>query len=110
MANVYLPQENELPQEKIKLTGLSNNKSFYEIKGIVLEILKELGIFDINFTPVLNNEIEPFWEPNFTAKLIFQNEVLGIVGKFKIDKNIVGFDLDFSKISKFASDKKIFTP
>jgi len=118
MANVYLPKEKDLPEEKIKLAGITNNKNFYEIKGILVEILKELGIFDINIKPAKKETIELFWQKEATGQIFFQNLILGTIGQisneitknFLLNQKIYGFDLDFKIIESFACPQKIFIP
>ena len=54
---VYLPIEGELlPDEKKTLTiGLYGNADFYLMKGIIEQLLEQMNIHDIDFSPVADH-------------------------------------------------------
>lgn len=118
MANVYLPQKNNLPDEKMKLSGLTNVLNFYQLKGILVELLKQLGIFDFEIIPVTDQQVEPFWLKESTALIYDQKELLGVFGQIKnfsvfppsLISESLAFDLDMGVVTTFASENKIYVP
>lgn len=50
---------------------------FYYLKGIVESLLHTLGIDDVAYVPVTD---DPTWHPGRTAKLMVQDECIGMVG------------------------------
>lgn len=119
MANIYLPKEKDLPEEKMNLTGLTNSKDFYQVKGIVIEILKELGIFSVEIKPISEDSAEPFWQDKATAKVFSDRKMLGTIGQISKEvsssfllnnQNLICFDLDMGVISQLASDRKSYIP
>lgn len=117
MANVYLPRKNSLPEEKMRLTGISNAKDFSEIKGIVLSLFKELGILEPKLLPVTQESFPPFWQKNTLTQASIQGKSLGYFGQianeittnFIFSQKIFAFDLDFATVAKIASETKVFT-
>lgn len=76
LSHIYLPCEGEtLPNEKLTLTlGMYGaDTDFYELKGVIEELLEAMGIKDYDFVAEANN---PTFHPGRTAKL-----VLNISGK-----------------------------
>jgi phenylalanyl-tRNA synthetase beta chain len=82
MSFVYLPESlpiKELPKEKSILTlGMYGQTDFYDLKGIVEELLSRLGIKEYEFVPVKDN---PTFHPGRTASLIIKGEYAGIIGE-----------------------------
>lgn len=113
LERVYLPSKGqELPQENFRLTGLVRNepqatsyKLFYIVKGIVEGLLKELGIKDISFDPLLHSS---FFLLNSSTKITCGSEEIGTLGYVK--PTVVAFDLDFDIITKLATSQKVYEP
>ena len=82
LSYVYLPDElpiKELPLEKQVLTlGQYGDTDFYDIKGIVEELLNILKIKDYKFVPEKNNNT---FHPGRTAKLLIGGEYVGLIGE-----------------------------
>lgn len=82
MSHVYLPKSvpvNELPKEKPVLTiGMYGNVDFYDLSGIVEEIMDVLGIRKFEFLPVKDNLS---FHPGRTAKLMIGGKECGIFGQ-----------------------------
>jgi len=55
IAKVYLPRPNSLPEEPYKL-GIIVNTDYFDLKGIIESILKELNIVDFQFKISNNDE------------------------------------------------------
>jgi len=119
LANIYLPagrQVCQLPEEKQILAGIMTGSQFYQAKGVVEVIFKELGIKSSTFTP-LHSKL-PLWHPGRTALINNHQELLGIVGevhpqvlaRFEIKTKAVVFNLDGTLLFRLAKDKKIYTP
>ncbi len=118
MANIYLPQKSNLPLEKMRLSGLTNEKNLLELKGILFQLLKELGIYSSRAYPSKDSFLASFWQEQAVGMIDDGKINLGLFGlvspkvsaKFLIPDKIFAFDLEMNLISDLASDKKIFTP
>jgi len=82
MGFVYLPESlpiKDLPKEKPILTiGMYGKTDFYELKGIVEELLLRLGIKNYQFVPAKD---DPAFHPGRTASLLINGENAGIIGE-----------------------------
>jgi len=116
MANVYLPQENNLPMEKTRLTCLLLGGSFSYLKGIAETIFKQMGVEDINFKPWVGRE--PYFTQGKSAIVETKKNVLGTMGEihpqilanFEISNKALVLDLDFETLVKQAKKTKTFIP
>lgn len=83
---VYLPESipvNKLPYEKPVLTiGMYGKTDFYDLKGIVEELLNSLKITDYEFEPL--NEC-PVLHPGRSARLIIKGKRAGLIGEVHPD-------------------------
>jgi len=79
---IYLPESIpvvELPVEKPVLTiGKYGNVDFYDLKGIIEELLSRLGITKFEFEPYKES---PSFHPGRTAKLKVDGKEAGILGE-----------------------------
>ena len=82
MGYVYIPKElplKELPMEKQILTiGMYGEMDFYDIKGIVEELLDVLRIKDYRFVPEKDNKV---FHPGRTAQIVIAGEYAGLIGE-----------------------------
>ena len=82
VSHVYLPKSlpvTELPYEKPVLTlGMYGNTDFYEMKGVVDELLYRLGIKNFEYQPIEDN---PSYHPGRTAMLLINRKEDGNVYK-----------------------------
>lgn len=82
LSYVYLPDSTSgsgLPTEKQLLTiGMYGNADFYDLKGVVEDLLGELGIKDSQFLPEKENAS---FHPGRTAKLVVNNRTIGVLGE-----------------------------
>lgn len=115
LANVYLPQgPTTLPHERSTLSAVISGDKFYEIKGVIELLLKNLGITETEFKPYVGKNI--LYHPARTAVIETKKELLGLVGeinpqvlsKLGIRERIVFFELDFETLSKIAKVTKTY--
>jgi len=82
LSYVYLPKElpiAKLPEEKMVLTvGMYGNVDFYDLKGVVEELVKVLKIDNYDFEPEKDN---PTFHPGRTARLLINGDKVGILGE-----------------------------
>jgi len=109
LERVYLLRKGqELPQENFRLSGLLCNHAtiqpsshaFFVVKGIVENLLKELGITGLNFTPDTQN-------PTTTNILNPKGLKIGAIDHGSV---VTTFDLDFDIVTKLASNLKTYEP
>lgn len=120
IGSVFLPQKGqELPDEVLKLGAvvagrldsnwLHNNveMDFYYLKGIVENLMQELGIEDISFVGVK----DPSYHPGRSALIISGERVLGVIGEvhptvrqsFAIKPRACAFELDMKTLFELSS-------
>lgn len=82
ISTVYIPDELpvcKLPLEKQVLTiGMYGQVDFYDLKGVVEELLNGYGITEYEFEPEKEN---PTFHPGRTAKVILDGRNIGIIGE-----------------------------
>ncbi len=85
--NEYIPQSGkELPLEPLRLgVGMyGNDVDFFSIKGIMTELLSDIGIDNCDFTAIKSTEDYPeacAFHPGRTAIISLDETVIGIVGE-----------------------------
>ncbi|MBL4938162.1 phenylalanine--tRNA ligase subunit beta [Clostridium sp. YIM B02515] len=87
IGKVYIPNEdpNKLPKETNIITlGMYGKVDYYELKGIVENIIGILGISNISFQRESNNAT---FHPGKTAAIYSKKEYIGILGEIHPDVN-----------------------
>lgn len=102
ISNIYLKKNNDLPLENINFASVikKQNNSFYQVKGLIEQLLKDLGIDSLKFR---NSK-----DAGLIAEIL-KNET--ILGKIEVlDTETIDFELSMDNILKFATLKKIYKP
>ena len=115
MAKIFHRKEEKLATEKLQLCGLMTGQlnptywkekpkqvDFFDLKGIVLELVELLGVEKIN----LKESAEAFYQKGQAADLFHKKHFLGSFGKidpkiteqFGIEQDVYIYDLKFDKI------------
>jgi len=102
IANVYIKKSNSLPSEILTLSGILKqpNASFYEVKGIIEQLLFDLGIKKIFFRKSQRG--------GMGASLYIDKDYVGEIEV--LDTDTVNFELNFNSLLKYATLKKEFKP
>jgi len=110
---------NGLPSE-IPMLIITNQKDFYELKGLVKTLLAELGITDFAENPGVNpaSTWPHFWHPKQTLSIGKNNKVFAIIGKihpnlsqnFQIKNDLYLAILNIEMITKLSSPAKSYLP
>jgi len=121
IANTYTVEgRQKLPQENLTLTAVSNYYDFYQLKGSLESLFKELNIKNYKFKPY--NLKKTFYGKTFKtgslSEINVNQEPIGVIGvlnqsilnNFDIKKSVVGFEIDFKMLSKFANSNKDYKP
>lgn len=83
IARVYIPGKEPLPDERDKLViGMYGSCDFYTLKGIIENLLKELGIEKADYIRESEN---PSFHPGRTAKLLIRKQEAGVLGEIHPD-------------------------
>lgn len=123
-------QEDSRPDEVEILSGLWTGArveahwyskeiscDFYDLKGVVEELLRNLGIINTTFT-----NMEPdacsYTKPGYSARIIVDNNVIGLIGEihplvlrnYNLKQNAYVFELDFDKLIGIVPDTKSAQP
>lgn len=101
MSNIYLRRENDLPKEILTLSGIfkRQNASFFEVKGVLEILLKDLGIGTYKFRKRLEGP---------GAELVIENKNIGYIEI--LNQNLIDFELNLSEILIHANNKKKYVP
>ncbi len=101
-ANVYIKKKEGLPNETLMLSGIvkKKNASFYEVKGIIEQLLLDLGIGNVLF--------KKSEKAGIGSSVYLDKEYFGEVEV--LDTNIVDFELNFETLLKHATLKKEYKP
>ncbi len=102
LANIYAQRTNNLPDERLKLAGVLKKPkvSFYEVKGVIEQLLSDLGIKNLTFKNLERG--------GDGASVFVDKDYLGDIEV--LDNNTVDFELEFSVILKHATLKKVYNP
>ena len=98
IGSIYIPKSlpvAELPDEKIMVTiGMYGDADFFEAKGVIDELLSNLGIVDIEYSPEKNHAS---FHPGRTATITINGQQLGLLGEVH-PKVLENYELDVSSI------------
>ncbi len=102
IANVYEKKENGLPIETPMLAGIikKDNASFYTVKGLINQLFFDLGIKEVGWKQKQDG--------GEGAEVFICNESIGMAEVLQED--IIDFELNFAKILKHVTLKKIYKP
>lgn len=102
LANTYHKRTGNLPDEKLRLAGVIKkpNLSIYEVKGVVEQLLYNLGV-----TPVIFTESK---EGGLQAEVKIGTKVIGNIEQ--LDPDLGDFELDFQEIIQSTNLKRTYTP
>ena len=111
LANVYIPVEGEkLPDEHKNITiGMYGGCDFYDMKGIVEELIDALKIKDADYVPEIENTT---FHPGRCANLVKDGKKIGVFGEvhptvsknFGMDTRVYICELDLNTLISFYSD------
>ena len=123
-------KEDRQPEEIEMLAGLwTGNRidsiwfseeidcDFYDIKGAVEELLKNIGIINAEFTRMPEKSCF-YTRPGHTARIIYKNEPMGLVGEvlpavlgnYDLKQKTFIFELDLDRLIQFIPDTKSARP
>jgi len=132
IGNVFFKtgQKDSLPDEIEMLAGLWTGKredavwfskeidcDFYDIKGVVEELLGNLGIVNSDFTHMPMASCF-YTKPGFTAQVIIKDEPIGLVGElhpkvltnYDLKQTAFIFEFNFDKLISHMPDTKSVSP
>lgn len=100
IAKVYYAKKNGLPLEVYKL-GLATNTNFFDLKGIIEALLKELNIE----TSGMKKDRIDLFSPNVSARITIDHDTIAVVGQLK-----TGLQLEYrSKTPVFLAEIDIWS-
>ncbi len=129
LGRAFFPQkEQELPLEIELLSGIltglreegswTNSKEecdFFDLKGVLENLLQGLGIMEYHFLP---EGQEPFLHPRKACRIEMNGITLGVMGEvypdlsevFEIKQKIFLFELEFIKVMNHIAERRNFKP
>ncbi len=112
----YNPIGETLPDERqIVAIGMYGKTDFFDLKGIVQNLLSRLGVSDVVFETEKENLS---YHPGRCAKVTAGGDLIGYIGQihpavadsFKIDTEIYAAELDLNTIIECASFDRTYKP
>jgi phenylalanyl-tRNA synthetase beta chain len=113
IGNTFHKEGKGMPKEKRQLSiGMYGGYDFFNIKGVVENLLEKFGI-KYDFKREENNSS---FHPGRTAKILIEGIELGIVGEihpdvknnYEIDERVYVAELDLHKILKSKNEEKTY--
>lgn len=99
LSNTYHKKQKELPGEILMLSGVIKKRSvsFFEVKGLIEQLLTDLGIKNIKFKQKKDSP---------GADIFIESKEIGYIEI--LDNNTIDFELNFEEILNFTSVKKTY--
>ncbi|MCX7881563.1 MAG: phenylalanine--tRNA ligase subunit beta, partial [Patescibacteria group bacterium] len=110
LAKVYYPQNNNLPEEKYKLS-ISVNTDYFDLKGIIEALIDELNINKINFKKEINDKFYSlFFNENVCSTGLIGVKEAIYFGQSKLNDRIFFAEIDFETLINNSKLLKTYTP
>lgn len=118
IATVYLPQPGkDLPEERKKITlgSYGEGSGFFELKGVIEELLAEAGVKNAVFEAETN---EPSFHPGRCATVSVDGEKFGVFGEihpevqnnYEIGEKVCAGVFDFETLARLRSAEITYKP
>lgn len=118
IGKIYIPHEDmrELPEERNLVTiGMYGEVDYFELKGVVENILHCLGVKKAKFTRESEN---PTFHPGKTAALYIKNELVGVLGEihpdvsetYGVEERCYIAELNLDVLFKYSDTEKKYIP
>ncbi|KOA20235.1 phenylalanine--tRNA ligase beta subunit [Clostridium homopropionicum DSM 5847] len=118
IGKIYLPKEDpkELPEERNILTiAMYGEADYYDIKGIVENVLVSLGIENAKFQRETNNDS---YHPGKTASIVIKKEQAGVVGEihpevaenYEVEESCYIAEINLDVLFRYAKLDKKYIP
>lgn len=118
IGKIYLPKEDpkELPEERNILTiAMYGEVDYYDIKGIMENVLASLGIGNAKFQRETNNDS---YHPGKTASIVIKKEHAGVVGEihpevaenYEVEESCYMAEINLDVLFKYAKLDKKYIP
>lgn len=104
MANIYLPKNNDLPEEKLVLAGIMSKYKYRKAKGIVELLLVELKV---NFS--FKAEDSQNFLPNHRVKIYADSKPIGQLGILDKD-NLIYYEFEVELLRASSRPTSQYTP
>ncbi len=118
VGKVYIPNEdeNKLPEERNVVTaGLYGSADYFNVKGVVENLLQSLGIQKFSFKRESENSS---FHPGKTALLYIKKELVGVLGElhpdvaenYEVDERCYIAELNLDILYKYSNMDKKYKP
>ena len=119
VAPIYLPKENELPEQPLGFVlatyGKDAEKLFLRAKGMLERLFAETGITNWSLSRDVDGKR---WHAGRSATILVGSDAVGTIGQvsrtveqtFGLDATVVLIELDFEKLLNHFSTLKTFVP
>ncbi|MGI6180965.1 MAG: phenylalanine--tRNA ligase subunit beta [Agathobaculum sp.] len=123
MGTIYLPvirdgkaDPDVLPcEQKVLTLGTYGRLSFFQFKGVIEALCRELNIKGVQFAPQKNN---PSYHPGRCADILVGGEVIGVFGaihptvaaRYGLSGEVLTAELQFEKLFAAIETEKLYHP
>jgi len=102
IANIYIPEKGNLPNEKMMLAGIFSNYEFSKAKGIIEALLEKTRV---HFSFEIEDKKE--FLPNHRLKIISGNKQIGEFGTLE-ENNLIYYEFDTKLLQTLGNKVKSF--
>jgi len=119
----YYPSKEakKITEKKILAGAITGKNKFFELKGVIENLLESLGIADKffdSFLPTPDESPSLFWQKGISAEIKIGEEEIGFLGKierdilelYEIEDEVFAFEIDFEKLLKIAQKEHEYRP
>ncbi len=121
MSNIYLPRENELPQEDLHLTiariGQDAQELYREVRGVIEALASTLHISNLTIN-TSTETAEQYWQVGHVATISINDENIGTIGviknsivkNFGIKQAVAVVDIEVAKLIEHSDTNPRYQP
>ncbi|MEJ8554059.1 phenylalanine--tRNA ligase subunit beta [Tepidibacter sp. Z1-5] len=117
IGNTFMPMDEIMPVEKkaICMSMYKDGIDFFDMKGIVEELFKNIGFDKYEILPEKNHTT---FHPGRCANVVYNDNIVGVFGElhpdvlenYDINKRVYAAEFDFELLLTYRNDEKLYRP
>lgn len=115
IGNTFMPMDEIMPVEKktICMSMYKDGIDFFDMKGIVEELFKNIGFDKYEILPEKNHTT---FHPGRCANIVYNDNIVGVFGElhpdvlenYDINKRVYAAEFDFELLLTYRNDEKLY--
>ena len=115
IGNTFMPMDEIMPVEKktICMSMYKDGIDFFDIKGVVEELFKNIGFDKYEILPEKNHTT---FHPGRCANIVYNDNIVGVFGElhpdvlenYDINKRVYAAEFDFELLLTYKNDEKLY--